>query len=68
VQLRAKKHLYMKWREQQKKIFSPDQYQTIIRCCKSIEPQSGMKLSVCSTSKKLRGLGRNNDPLGADQI
>jgi hypothetical protein len=33
VQLRAKKHLYMKWREQQKKIFSPDQYQTIIRCC-----------------------------------
>ena len=32
VQLRAKKHLYMKWREQQKKIFSPDQYHTIIRC------------------------------------
>jgi hypothetical protein len=57
VQLRAKKHLYMKWREQQKKIFSPINIRpsfVAASACKSIAPQSGMKLSVCSTSKKLR--------------
>ena len=71
VQLRAKKHLYMKWREQQKKIFSPDQYQTIIRCCIRTQiHRTAIRNEAfrCSTSKKLRGLGRNNDPLGADQI
>jgi hypothetical protein len=43
VQLRAKKHLYMKWREQQKKILQPrsisDHHSLPASGRKSIEPQ-----------------------------